>query len=163
MGDQVDQLLEDWNAERPELDYSPLGVVVRIQLLGKLLQRSAEVALRPLKLKLWEYDVLSALRRKGKPFEQPATELARLTMLTSGAMTTRVDRLEAKGLVERTTDPEDRRGVNVKLTKNGLGVIDQAIQTRLEIAEAQLKSLSERESKSLTEGLRKLLVSVSEK
>jgi DNA-binding MarR family transcriptional regulator len=163
MSDQVDQLLEDWNAERPELDYSPLGVVVRIQLLGKLLQRSAEVALRPLKLKLWEYDVLSALRRKGKPFEQPATELARLTMLTSGAMTTRVDRLEAKGLVERTTDPEDRRGVNVKLTKNGLGVIDQAIQTRLEIAEAQLKSLSERESKSLTEGLRKLLVSVSEK
>jgi DNA-binding MarR family transcriptional regulator len=162
MSDQVDQLLEDWNAERPELDYSPLGVVVRIQLLGKLLQRSAEVALRPLKLKLWEYDVLSALRRKGKPFEQPATELARLTMLTSGAMTTRVDRLEAKGLVERTTDPEDRRGVNVKLTKNGLGVIDQAIQTRLEIAEAQLKSLSERESKSLTEGLRKLLVSVSE-
>jgi DNA-binding MarR family transcriptional regulator len=147
MSDQVDQLLEDWNAERPELDYSPLGVVVRIQLLGKLLQRSAEVALRPLKLKLWEYDVLSALRR----------------MLTSGAMTTRVDRLEAKGLVERTTDPEDRRGVNVKLTKNGLGVIDQAIQTRLEIAEAQLKSLSERESKSLTEGLRKLLVSVSEK
>jgi DNA-binding MarR family transcriptional regulator len=116
MSDQVDQLLEDWNAERPELDYSPLGVVVRIQLLGKLLQRSAEVALRPLKLKLWEYDVLSALRRKGKPFEQPATELARLTMLTSGAMTTRVDRLEAKGLVERTTDPEDRRGVNVKLT-----------------------------------------------
>ena len=110
MGDQVDELLQDWNAERPELDYSALGVVVRIQLLGKLLQRSAEAALRPLQLKLWEYDVLSALRRKGRPYEQPATELARLTMLTTGAMTTRIDRLEEKGLVTRTTDPNDRRG-----------------------------------------------------
>ena len=134
MGDQVDQLLRDWNAEIPGLDYTALGVVVRIQLLGKLMQRSAEQALRPLKLKLWEYDVLSALRRKGKPYEQPATELARLTMLTSGAMTNRIDRLEAKGLVERTTDPHDRRGVNVRLTKRGLRTIDQAIQTRLEAA-----------------------------
>lgn len=158
MGDQVDQLLRDWNSERPELDYSTLGVVVRIQLLGKLLQRSAEQALRPLKLKLWEYDVLSALRRKGKPYEQPATELARLTMLTSGAMTTRVDRLEAKGLVKRTTDPHDRRGVNVRLTKFGLRTIDQAIQTRLEVAEAQLASLSKRECQALSDGLRKLLV-----
>ena len=163
MGDQVDQLLADWNAERPELDYSSLGVVVRIQLLGKLLQRSAEVALRPLKLKLWEYDVLSALRRKGEPFEQPATELARLTMLTSGAMTTRIDRLEAKGLVARSTDPEDRRGVNVKLTEEGLGLIDRAIQARLKIANEQLATLNQRDSEYLSDGLRKLLVSISER
>ena len=158
MGDQVDQLLADWNSERPELDYSALGVVVRIQLLGKLLQRNAEVALRPLKLKLWEYDVLSALRRKGEPFEQPATELARLTMLTTGAMTTRIDRLEAKGLVSRTTDPDDRRGVNVKLTTSGLATIDQAIRLRLDAANEQLDTLGPRERKALSDGLRKLLI-----
>jgi len=163
MSDQVDQLLQDWNSERPELDYSALGVVVRVQLLGKLLQRSAEAALKPLKLKLWEYDVLSALRRKGKPFEQPATELARLTMLTSGAMTTRIDRLEGKGLVTRSADPDDRRGVNVKLTKSGLRTIDQAIQVRLEAAKAQLATLNAGERRALSDGLRKLLVSVSEK
>lgn len=163
MGDQVDQLLADWNTERPELDYSSLGVVVRIQLLGKLLQRSAEAALRPLKLKLWEYDVLSALRRKGQPFEQPATELARLTMLTSGAMTTRIDRLEAKRLVERSTDPEDRRGVNVRLTQKGLDLIDRAIQTRVNIANEQLASLTDRETGHVSGGLRKLLLSISEK
>lgn len=160
MNDQVDQLLHDWNSERPELDYSALGVVVRVQLLGKLLQRSAEAALRPLKLKLWEYDVLAALRRKGKPYEQPATELARLTMLTTGAMTTRVDRLEAKGLVTRATDPDDRRGVNVKLTRSGLNTIDQAIQTRLDAANSQLSTLNAREREALSDGLRKLLVSV---
>lgn len=163
MGDQVDQLLADWNSERPELDYSALGVVVRVQLLGKVLQRSAEAALRPLKLKLWEYDVLSALRRKGKPYEQPATELARLTMLTSGAMTTRIDRLEAKGMVTRSTDPEDRRGVNVRLTRTGLRTIDQAIQTRLDAAEEQLATLNARERRAVTEGLRKLLLSIAEK
>jgi len=162
MGDQVDQLLQDWNSERPELDYSALGVVVRIQLLGKLLQRSAEVALRPLDLKLWEYDVLSALRRKGKPYEQPATELARLTMLTSGAMTTRIDRLEGKSLVTRTNDLRDRRGVNVKLTKAGLRTIDQAIQTRLDAAEEQLAALNAKECSAISQGLRKLLVAVSE-
>jgi DNA-binding MarR family transcriptional regulator len=163
MGDQVDQLLADWKAERPELEYSSLGVVVRIQLLGKLLQRSAEAALRPLKLKLWEYDVLSALRRKGQPFEQPATELARSTMLTSGAMTTRIDRLEAKGLVGRSTDPDDRRGVNVRLTQKGLDLIDRAIQARLKIAKEQLSGLSDRETGDLSDGLRKLLLSISGK
>lgn len=162
MGDQVDQLLADWNAQRPELDYSSLGVVVRIQLLGRLLQRSAEVALRPLKLKLWEYDVLSALRRKGEPFEQPSTELARLTMLTSGAMTTRIDRLEAKGLVERSTDPDDRRGVNVRLTPKGLDLIDRAIQTRLDIANKHLATLTDRETAHVSDGLRKLLLAISE-
>lgn len=158
MGDQVDQLLQDWSSERPELDYSALGVVVRIQLLGKLLQKSAELALRPLQLKLWEYDVLSALRRKGRPYEQTATELARLTMLTSGAMTTRIDRLESKGLVQRKMDPHDRRGVNVRLTRAGLRTIDQAIQMRLEAAQAQLATLNKRDCKLLSDGLRKLLV-----
>ncbi len=105
--------------------------------------------------------MLSALRRKGKPYEQPATELARLTMLTSGAMTNRIDRLEAKGLVERTTDPHDRRGVNVRLTKRGLRTIDQAIQTRLEAARAQLSAVNSSERAALSDGLRKLLIAVS--
>ena len=89
--DTVDELLAQWADERPGLDVSALGVVVRLQRLGKLLGRRANRALRRHGLKLWEYDVLSVLRRQGRPFALPATDLARLANLTSGAMTTRID------------------------------------------------------------------------
>jgi len=157
MRDLVDELLAEWSGERPELDCQPLGIVVRVQLLGKLLCRNAEEALRPLGMKLWEYDVLSALRRQGTPYQLSASELARAAMLSSGAMTTRVDRLEQRGLVRRHVDPEDRRGVQVRLTKAGRQLIDQAIAARLRAAEQQLDALGPAERKSVSDGLRKIL------
>jgi DNA-binding MarR family transcriptional regulator len=158
--DQVDRLLQQWAHERPELDCSRLSVVVRVLLLAKVFRQSAEKALAPLDLKLWEYDVLSALRRQGPPFQLPATELARASMLTSGAMTNRIDRLEARGLVTRIPDAADRRGVNVQLTEHGQRLTDAAIEARLTAANAQLEALSTQERRAVSDGLRKVFVAV---
>lgn len=158
MQDAVDRLLAEWKGERPELDCEPLGIVVRLQRLGTLLRRDAERALEPIGLKLWEYDVLAALRRQGKPYRLSASDLARSSLLTSGAMTTRIDRLEERGWVRRETDPRDRRGVLVSLTRSGLDLIDKAIGARLQAARHQLMQLSPRERQTMASGLRKLLL-----
>lgn len=161
MEDPVDKLLNQWAHERPELDCSSLNVVVRILMLAKVCRQSAERALAPLQIKLWEYDVLSALRRQGPPFQLPATGLARASQLTTGAMTNRIDRLEARGLVARATDPADRRGVNVRLTDRGRQLTDAAIEARLAAANEQLEALSVPERKAVSEGLRKVFLAES--
>lgn len=158
MRDVVDDLLEGWDEERPELDCQALSIVVRVQLLARLLGRDAELALEPLGLKLWQYDVLSALRRQGEPYRLPVSELARASLLSSGAMTTRIDRLEERGLVLREADVTDRRGVNVRLSEMGLKLIDDAIEARLRAADQQLSMLLPPERASLSSGLRKLLL-----
>lgn len=158
MNDEVDRLLNQWAHERPELDCATLGVVVRVLLLAKVFRLSAERALAPLDLKLWEYDVLSALRRQGPPFQLPATGLARASMLTSGAMTNRIDRLEERGLVVRATDPADRRCVNVRLTERGRRLTDAAIEARLAASDRQLARLAPAERRAVTDGLRKVLL-----
>lgn len=158
MEDPVDRLLNQWAQERPELDCSSLSVVVRVLYLAKVFRQSAERALASLDLKLWEYDVLSALRRQGPPFQLPATGLARASMLTTGAMTNRIDRLEARGLVSRQTDPADRRGVNVRLTEQGRALTDAAIEARLNAANGQLEALSVEERRAMSAGLRKLFL-----
>ncbi len=157
MKDLVDELMNEWAEQRPELDCSGLGVVVRVQFLAKLLNESAERCVAEFGLKLWEYDVLSALRRQGKPYEMLASELARASMLTSGTVTTRIDGLEARGLVERRPDRNDRRAINVRLTRQGLATIDEAIGARVARAENQLQWLSARERDAMSTGLRKLL------
>jgi len=158
MTDIVDTLLADWADERPELDWTPLDVVVRIQLLGKRLSQDAESVLADEGLKLWEYDVLSALRRQGSPYELHASELARMSMLTSGTVTTRIDGLQEAGLVRRLRDPSDRRAVRIRLTTRGLNTIDKAIERRLAAARSQLRSLSAGEKTAVSSSLRKLMV-----
>jgi DNA-binding MarR family transcriptional regulator len=157
MADLVDTLLDEWSDQRPEIDCSGLGVVVRVQLLSKLLSESAEEALSGLGVKLWEYDVLSALRRRGAPYEMPASELARDSMLTSGTITTRIDGLKERGLVARRRDPDDRRVVQIRLTNAGLDLIDRAIGTRTASADEQLDCLTPRERANVVAGLRKVL------
>jgi len=162
MQDEVDRLLAQWATERPELDCSALGVVVRVQLLSKLLRQDAEAALAPLDLRLWEYDVLSALRRQGPPYQLPATALARASRLSSGAMTNRIDRLEARGLVARASDPADGRAVNVGLTDRGRSLTDAAIGARLAASRQQLAGLAPAERDALSGALRKLLLANAE-
>jgi DNA-binding MarR family transcriptional regulator len=161
MDDRVDRLLEQWADERPELDCGGLDVVARVQDAAKLLRRSDNEALKALELKMSEYDVLSALRRQGAPYQLPATELAQESLLSSGAMTNRIDGLEARGLVERETDPNDRRGVLVRLTSAGRRLVDDAIEARLHVAEEQLSRLSQRDRKALSAGLRKIIQAAS--
>ncbi|MEJ2171271.1 MAG: MarR family transcriptional regulator [Woeseiaceae bacterium] len=147
--DVVDDILDQWSAERPELDTASLGVVIRVMALHRSFSRDATKALEPLELELWEYDVLSALRRQGQPFALAASRLALETDLSTGAMTNRIDRLETRGLVRRLPDKLDRRGVLVRLTSQGQKVIDTAIQCRLDAARNSLQALSPAEQKQL--------------
>jgi DNA-binding MarR family transcriptional regulator len=152
--DIVDKILDQWSGERPDLDTTSLGVVIRVMTLYRSFSRQATRALEPLELELWQYDVLSALRRQGKPYTLPATRLARETDLSSGAMTNRIDRLETRGLVRRRPDPDDRRGVNVSLTAKGRKLIDRAIQHRLDSAKDSLQALSAAQQRELARLLR---------
>jgi DNA-binding MarR family transcriptional regulator len=161
MHDRIDRLLAQWSAERPELDCSGLDVVARLQDAAKMLRRDENEALESLGLKMWEYDVLSALRRQGNPYELTATELAHETLLSGGAMTHRIDRLKAKGLVIRAADPEDRRGVIVRLSPAGRALVDKAIEARLNIADDQMAGLTPDERKAISSGLRKLIAAAS--
>lgn len=154
--DPIDDILEQWSDERPELDTASLGVVIRVMNLYKSFHRQATAALEELDLELFEYDVLSALRRQGRPFALPATRLAKEADLSSGAMTNRVDRLEARGLVRRRPDVKDRRGVIVSLTARGRKVIDDAIQHRLDVADDSLNGITRKERKELARLLRKI-------
>lgn len=158
--DTVDKLLSQWRAERPDLDVSALGISIRIELLAKLLKRETADSLATLGLKPWEYDVMSALRRQGKPYCLPASELARASLLTAGAMTTRIDHLEDQRLVKREPDPDDRRGVRVSLTRKGLSAIDKAIEARLEAAESAVQCMTTKERSVAEHALRTLLVSI---
>jgi len=160
--DTVDNLLSQWHSERPDLDVSALGIAIRIEMLAKLMRRDAADSLDKVGLKPWEYDVLSALRRQGKPYSMPASELAKTSLLTAGAMTTRIDHLEHQQLVKRTRDLDDRRGVRISLTREGLELIDEAIEARLDAAESAVSCMSRRERSEAANALRTLLESIED-
>jgi len=156
--DIIDELQDDWSEERPDLDSEAMGVVLRIQALDKILGDQVAARLREYGLQWWQYDVLSALRRQGKPYRMAATELAEASMLTSGAMTNRIDRLEQKGLVRRLNDPEDRRRVLVELTPEGVERVENATKARFEIATAAVSGLGPKSRRQLSNLLRLLLL-----
>ena len=154
--DAVDDILDQWSEERPELETDSLGVVIRVTSLSREFLRQATEALAPLDLELFEYDVLSALRRQGRPYALPATGLAKETGLSSGAMTNRIDKLESRGFVTRKSDKSDRRAVIVSLTTDGKKTIDDAIKLRIEAADESLQGLGARECSELAALLRKV-------
>ena len=160
--DVVDDILEQWSEERPELETGSLGVVIRVMSLSRAFLRQATEALAPLDLELFEYDVLSALRRQGAPYALPATGLAKETGLRSGAMTNRIDKLEERELVTRKADKSDRRAVIVSLTTMGKRTIDDAIQLRLDAADESLQGLSDNERSDLAALLRKVRLTGTE-
>jgi DNA-binding MarR family transcriptional regulator len=158
--DAVDIMLKQWLMERPDLDTSALAVTVRVLKLHKTFLQLATDSLAELGLELWEYDVLSALRRQGAPFQLAATELAKATSLSTGAMTNRIDKLEKKKLVRRKRDPTDRRGVIVVLTPTGVRIIDEAIRLRLEAADRGVGGLTRKERAKLASLLRKVVLGI---
>jgi len=157
--DNIDELQSDWHKQRPDLDPNPMGVVLRIQALAKILGDQTAERLQSFDLQWWQYDVLSTLRRQGEPFIMAATELADSAMLTSGAMTNRIDRLEEDQLVRRVKDENDLRRVLVQLTKKGLKLIEGATEARFESAMEALESLSKKQRESLSDLLRLVLAS----
>jgi len=160
--DIIDDLQTDWSAQRPELDSDAMGVVLRIQALAKILGDRVAARLLEYGLQWWQYDVLSALRRQGRPFRLTATELAAAGRLTSGAMTNRIDRLETEGLVRRVADPQDRRRVLVQLTPKGRKLVDRATAARFDAATAALGGLTEAQRRQLGDLLRRLLLAQGE-
>src|ERR1700744_2545432 len=116
MRDEVDEIVAAWQRERPDLDVGPLAVLSRISRLAAVLDERRANAFVEHGLQLHEFDVLSALRRSGPPFELTAGELSAITHVTSGTMTSRLDRLSARSFVPRQPDPSDGRLVRVRLT-----------------------------------------------
>lgn len=154
--DEVDRIVADWKRERPDLDFAPFQVFSRIGRLAKRLDRERRAAFSRSDLESWEFDVLAALRRAGEPYQLSPKQLLQQTFVSSGTMTNRIDRLVERGLVTRQTDPDDGRGILVRMTKQGLTRVDAAI-TRLVDAEEQiLGGLSRAERERLAALLRVL-------
>jgi DNA-binding MarR family transcriptional regulator len=129
--DEVDRLVEAWQRERGDLDLAPMQVLSRVSRLGHHLDGARRQAFAEHGIESWEFDVLAALRRAGSPYELSPGRLLKETLVTSGTMTNRVDRLAARGLVERSPDPHDRRGVLVRLTPAGRTTVDGALESLL--------------------------------
>ncbi len=159
--DVIDEMLRAWRTARPELDPSPLAVVGRVIVLAKHLERSVDAALAVHKLTLGQFDILATLRRIGNDNGMTPTQLLQNVMLTSGGMTSRLDRLTALGFISRKADPDDRRGVVVELTAKGRRVIDAATATRFEEASASKPELTAGEQKILVGLLRRWLNQVT--
>ena len=157
MTDEVDQLVQAWRRERPDLDVSPLEVLSRVTRLARHLDIARKAAFSDVGLEIWEFDVLAALRRAGDPYALSPGQLGSQTMVTSGTITNRVDRLEERGLVRRERDPNDRRGVKVVLTDEGRTVVDEALTDLLDRERQLLEDLSANEQKSLANMLRTLV------
>jgi DNA-binding MarR family transcriptional regulator len=162
VNDNVDRLLEQWAAERPDLNAAPMGVVGRIQRACRLLERELREYFAIHDLQLWEFDVLATLRRSGPPYRLTAGALVDTSMVTSGAITNRIDRLVVKDLVTRETDPGNRRCVLISLTARGYQLVDEVVVDHIDNETRLLKALSFGEQEHLAALLRKLLTGLGD-
>ena len=154
--DEVDRIVDAWARERPDLDFSPLQVLSRVGRLARHLDRARRTAFSASELESWEFDVLSALRRAGDPYQLSPKALLQQTLVSSGTMTNRIDRLVERGLVERRTDPNDGRGILVVMSRRGQERVDRAISELLVGEAALLDALSPADQERLAGLLRKL-------
>src|SRR5918999_2083449 len=143
--DPVDRMIEAWGERDPELDASPLEVVGRLLLCAAHLERAIVAALQPFGLSFSDFDVLNTLRRRGDDEGTNPRDLARSSLITSGAMTSRLDRLERAGLIERRPDPGDRRGVLVQLNEQGERLAEESLHAVIDADEAFVEPLSRRQ------------------
>jgi DNA-binding MarR family transcriptional regulator len=159
--DEVDEIVEAWRAERPDLDVEPLQVLSRLARLADVLDERRANAFVEHGLQAHEFDVLSVLRRSGEPFELTAGELAARTHVTSGTMTSRLDRLSGRGFVTRRPDPADGRIVRVRLTVDGRRHVDDAFAALLSSERELLSVLDRPERTALADSLRALLLAIT--
>jgi len=157
MRDEVDRLVEAWHRERADLDLAPVEVFSRISRLARLLDRARRQAFTAHRIEPWEFDVLAALRRAGAPYQLSPGRLLHETLVTSGTMTNRVDRLAGRGLVDRLPDPGDRRGVLVRLTAEGKSTVDAAFEELLGHERALLAALPAADRATLATLLKMLM------
>ena len=158
--DEVDRLVAAWKRERPDLDLSPLSVLSRITRIARHLDIARRDAFG--ELENWGFDVLAALRRAGTPYQLSPGALMQETMVTSGTMTNRLDRLEELQLITREQDPDDGRGSLVTLTKSGMRAVDAALESLLENERELLGSLTAKDRELLADLLSKLVTEFDE-
>ncbi|MDS7595932.1 MarR family transcriptional regulator [Agrobacterium tumefaciens] len=130
--DHVDQILRQWQQERPDLDVGPMGLLGRLRRLSIHLGREVEAVLLKHGLSSSAFDVLATLRRAGAPYQLSPGDLLAMTMVSSGTMTNRIDQLEKAGLVERIHNPQDRRSVLISLTDKGFAAVEEAVNAHVE-------------------------------
>ncbi|RBP68069.1 MarR family transcriptional regulator [Brevibacterium sanguinis] len=154
--DEVDRIVAAWRHERPDLDVSPMEILSRVTRLSRQLDLARRASFTDYGIEVWAFDVLSALRRSGEPYQLSPSSLLQETLVTSGTMTNRIDRLVAAGWVERLPDPDDRRGVLVRLTESGRVTVDNALAELLEREQEILGDLTPAQQRKLASLLRVL-------
>ncbi|MGW0485871.1 MarR family winged helix-turn-helix transcriptional regulator [Nonomuraea sp. NPDC003214] len=162
MGDAVDAVTAQWRRERPDVDVWPMEVVGRVSRLSRLLERGIKEVFGAHGLESFEFDVLATLRRSGAPYELSAGTLLKAAMVTSGAITNRIDKMEAKGLVERVRDVEDRRSVRIRLTPRGLELVDKVLVEHVANEARLLSGLAPADRDTFVALLRGLLESLGD-
>lgn len=160
--DHVDFVIEQWHDERPDIDPSPMAVIGRLVRLNAIISNELQQVFSQYELNLGEFDVLATLLRSGKPYALMPNNLFKSLMLSSGAMTNRIDRLESKKLVVRRPDSADRRSIIVSLTPEGLDLINIVISHHVNKGSELLSGLSKDEQETIAGLLKKLLLQHSQ-
>jgi len=160
--DEVDRIVDAWQQERPDLDVAPLQVLSRVSRLARHLDIARREAFAVNDLEPGEFDVLTALRRTGKPYALTPSALISQNLVTSGTMTNRIDRLESKDLVARMPDPTDGRGVLVQLTQSGKSAVDRALEELLSREKSLLATVSKADREKLASVLRDIVLPFDE-
>ncbi|WP_211785760.1 MarR family winged helix-turn-helix transcriptional regulator [Kitasatospora atroaurantiaca] len=155
--DAVDAITEQWARVRPDLQTEAMAAFGRIFRLSRAMGDRMEQAYAPLGIGRGEFDVLGTLRRAGEPYTLSPRELTATLMLTTGGMTGRLDKLERAGLLSRSPDPNDRRGLRITLTPAGLDIVDRAVGAGLAVQQEALGALDPDEAETLNRLLRRLL------
>ncbi|MGC4110344.1 MAG: MarR family transcriptional regulator [Nocardioides sp.] len=153
--DHVDRILEQWARERPDLDASPIGLIGRLHRLADVLNVELRRVFAEAGLGDGDFDVLVTLRRNGAPYELTPSELGASTMVTSSAVTKRIDRLERAGLVTRTVSEQDARSRRIRLTDSGFELVDQLMADHVANERRLVSGLSERDRSQLAAILRR--------
>lgn len=157
--DSIGQVLADWAQERPDLDFSPVGVITRLARVRSYIDTALLQVFRDFGLTAADFRVIVTLRRVGPPYELPQAWLMSQLTLTSGTISLRVDRLAKRGIVTREADPDDKRGQRIRLTEDGLRLFDKIAPVHLANEDRLLSSLTHDERDTLAQLLSKLLVS----
>ncbi|WP_440086154.1 MarR family winged helix-turn-helix transcriptional regulator [Streptosporangium sp. LJ11] len=156
-GDAIDAILDQWRRERPDLDLSAMDVLGRLALLTRVVETQVDGMLARHGLGRGEFDVLAALRRSGPPYSLIPSELSATLMMSRAGMTSRLDRLETAGLVERSLDPADRRSFRVTLTGEGRRIIDATLTDHAATLKRLVSGLAPEDVAALTRILRAMM------
>lgn len=157
MPDAVNTVLDDWHRQRPDLDFQPMAAVARLMRLSRLIDKEIKDFLKGYDLEPGEFDILTTVRRSGATAGMTTSAFHKTSLVTAGAITNRLDRMAAKGLIERIADPADRRVIRIVLTPHGTELIDTILGAHLANYARLLEPLDGNETDQFVQTLRKLL------